>query len=167
MNKDNTFGCYQCDAGQYWDSYNSKCSACQGSRTSCQNNVLSNACSQHRRDCEGTSPITPTETVLTDQAATNTLSTIISTTSIEDITNPTTNKEISSVDILLDTSPPTQLCLTINTTVKTSVEHNAITHTKPWVYIIIGVVVPLFLVIIAFFIKVYKHRITQRRKNTP
>ncbi|XP_077972862.1 uncharacterized protein LOC144428071 [Styela clava] len=128
--KDNIFGCYQCDARYYWDSYNNKCSACTGSLTSCQQNVMTNACNQHERLCESMPPSATTRNDLTDQATTNTPS-----------------------------------FFTLINTVKTSVKHIENTHQKTGIYIIIAVLALLLLVIIATFIKVYKHRISQQSKN--
>nr|XP_039264528.1 uncharacterized protein LOC120340353 [Styela clava] len=137
MNKNNTFWCDQCDAGEYWDSYNNTCSACTGSLTSCKPNVLSSSCSQHWRDCETTSPNTTTRNVSTDKPVINTSSNIHSTTSVEHITSPTSTKKITNANIRPITSASFQSSFTSSTTVKTSVEHSEKTHLEPWVYIII------------------------------
>ncbi|XP_077976049.1 uncharacterized protein LOC144431979 [Styela clava] len=165
MNKNNTFGCDQCDAGEYWDSYNNTCSPCTGSLTSCKPNVLSSSCSHHWRDCETTSPSTTTRNVSTDKPVINTSLNIHSTASVEHITSPTSTKEITNANIRPITSASFQSSFTSSTTVKTSVEHSEKTHLEPWVYIIIVLGLIFLIVSIAILIfRVYKHRTSQQSR---
>nr|XP_039265701.1 uncharacterized protein LOC120341283 [Styela clava] len=167
MNKNNTFGCDQCDAGEYRDSYNNTCSACTGSLTSCKPNVLSSSCSHHWRDCETTSPSTTTRNVSTDKPVINTSSNIHSTTSVEHITSPTSTKKITNANIRPITSASFQSSFTSSTTVKTSVEHSEKTHLEPWVYVIIVRGLVFLIVFIAILIfRVYKHRTSQQSRRT-